>query len=372
MENKKEKRLFKIILLVLIGFFIGVAGMYAIIHFFPTKFKEIINTNTTKIVKDVSITDTGLAEAVDKIYDAVVVVENYKSDIKAASGTGFVYKKDGNKGYILTNNHVISGATDVYVTFTNGKRKEAEVLGADTYADIAVLCIEAFDDMKIATIGNSESAKVGDTVFAVGAPLDSSTYSWTVTRGILSGKDRMIELSSSSTSNVAINDWVMAALQTDAAINSGNSGGPLSNANGEVIGITSLKLVKSGVEGMGFAIPIETAIDYSKKLEKKEQITRPYMGISMYNVIDLNKNYYDYEKITSGVYVAEVEESSPADKAGLKKGDIIIKIDKTEVKNVAYLKYNLYKYSVNDKVKLTIYRNDAEKTINMTLGEKQN
>ena len=364
-----KSKVFSKVSLVILSAFGGALGMYLIIHFFPTKFKEVVSTNTTKVVKDVSITDTGLAEAVDKIYDAVVVVETYKKETKIGSGTGFVYKREGKKGYILTNNHVVSGADRVYVTFTNGKREEAEILGTDSYSDIAVLCISAFDEMKVSSIGSSTSAKVGDTVFAVGAPLDSNTYSWTVTRGILSGKDRMIELSST---NSATSDMIMSAIQTDAAINAGNSGGPLANANGEVIGITSLKLVKNGVEGMGFAIPIETAISYSEKLEKKEKIERPYMGISMYNVSDINSSYYDSDRITAGVYVALVEEGSPAAEAGLEKGDIITKIDDIEVKNVAYLKYNLYKYNAKDKVKFTIYRGTDKKTINMTLGTKEN
>ena len=164
----------------------------------------------------------------------------------------------------------------------------------------------------------------------------------------------------------------MTAIQTDAAINSGNSGGPLANANGEVIGITSMKLVSSGVEGMGFAIPIELATHYAEKLEKKEEVKRPYLGVSMYNVSDINTRYYDSEKIKNGVYIDMVENDSPADKAGLEKGDIIVKLNDDEVTNIAYLKYYLYKYDVGDKVKLTVYRDDDKKTIELTLGENSN
>jgi serine protease Do len=363
----KNKTFLKI-LTVIIVFFAGAVGMYLIIYFFPAEFISTINT--TKVVKDVSITDTGLSEAVDKIYDAVVVVETYVKDELSASGTGFVYKSEDGKGYILTNNHVISGGTKIYVTFTNGKRLLTEVLGSDSYADIAVLSIDSFDDMAVASLGSSEDAKVGDTVFTVGAPLDSA-YSWTVTRGILSGKDRLIEVNSSSSSN-STSDWVMSALQTDAAINSGNSGGPLANANGEVIGITSLKLVKSGVEGMGFAIPIETALDYADKIENNEEIKRPYLGVSMYNISEINTKYYDSDTISAGVYIAKVESSSPAAKAGLKEGDVIVKLNNTDIENVAYLKYNLYKYEVGEKISLTIYRDNEKKTIEVTLGESSN
>lgn len=363
----KHKSFFPKFIIGIISLFIGALGMYLIIYFYPAKFIE--TTNTTKIVKDVSITDTGLSEAVNKIYDAVVVVETYTKDTPTAAGTGFVYKNEDNKGYILTNNHVISGGTKIYVTFTNGKKIEAEVLGSDIYADIAVLRIESFDEMKVATLGSSEEAKVGDTVFAVGAPLDSA-YSWTVTRGILSGKNRLIEVSSTNSNTTS--DWVMSAIQTDAAINSGNSGGPLANANGEVIGITSLKLVKSGVEGMGFAIPIETAIDYATKIVKNEKIVRPYLGVSMYNISEISTKYYNENIIKNGVYIADIEKSSPADKAGLKTGDIIVKLNDTDIESVAFLKYNLYKYNIGEKITLTIYRDDEKKNIEVVLKENSN
>ena len=364
---EKKNNWFIKIIVIIITFFLGAFGMYLLFHFYPNEF--ITATNTTKVVKDVSITDTGLSEAVNKIYDAVVVVETYVRKTVAASGTGFVYKVEDDKAYILTNNHVISGGTKIYVNFTDGKKIEAEVLGSDSYADIAVLSIDSFDSISVASLGSSDNAKVGDTVFAVGAPLDSA-YSWTVTRGILSGKNRLIEVSSSNSNSTS--DWVMSALQTDAAINSGNSGGPLCNANGEVIGITSMKLVKSGVEGMGFAIPIETAIDYSDKIIKNEDIKRPYLGISMYNVTDINKKYYDSSLTTNGVFVADVQKDSPAYKAGIEKGDIIIKLNDTEIESVAYLKYNLYKYNVGEKISLTVIRDDEKEEIEVTLGESGN
>lgn len=364
---KKKNNWFVKILVIIITFFLGAFGMYLLFHFYPNEF--IKTTNTTKVVKDVSITDTGLSEAVNKVYNAVVVVQTYVRKELSASGTGFVYKNEDGKAYILTNNHVISGGTKIYVNFTNGKKIEAEVLGSDTYADIAVLSIDSFDDISVATLGSSDDAKVGDTVFAVGAPLDSA-YSWTVTRGILSGKNRLIEVDSSNSNSTS--DWVMSAIQTDAAINSGNSGGPLCDANGEVVGITSMKLVKSGVEGMGFAIPIETAIDYADKIVKNEDIKRPYLGVSMYNVSDINKKYYDESITTTGVYVADVEKNSPADKAGIKKGDIIVKLNDTDIESVAYLKYNLYKFNIGEKVTLTVVRDDEKQNIEVTLGESGN
>ena len=243
-------------------------------------------------------------------------------------------------------------------------------------ADIAVLSISSSKVISYAEIGSSDKSKLGDTVFTVGAPLDSA-YSWTITRGILSGKDRLVEVSNSSSSSRSIyNDsYMMNVLQTDAAINSGNSGGPLANGNGEVIGITSLKLVSSGVEGMGFAIPIETALKYAEKIINKEEIITPYIGISMLNI---NEAYYYREfrniieeaKIEKGVVVATVENNSSAEKVGLKQGDIIIKIDSEDCKSIAYLRYVLYKHEVGDKIKITYLRDNKENTVTVTLDRK--
>ncbi len=345
--------------------FIGALIMYAVVYFFPTSITE----NVTKLEKDVTVTDTGIADAVEKVYDSVVIVSTYKDNVYSASGTGFVYQKEDNKYYILTNHHVIDGGNKVTVTFTDGKVLETKVVGSDQYADIAVLSLETKEDVKIAPIGKSESTRVGDTAFAVGAPLDSA-YSWTVTRGIVSGKDRMVEVSLDKSSQ---NDYVMKVLQTDAAINSGNSGGPLCNSNGEVIGITSLKLVSSGVEGMGFAIPIESAIKKAEQIIKGETANYPYIGISM---LDLSKAYYSYQyydlikesNLSSGVIVVDVEKGSPASKAGLKSNDIITNINGEEVKNVAYLRYYLYQNNINDEIKLTIFRDGKKQDITVKLG----
>lgn len=345
--------------------FIGALIMYAVVYFFPTSITE----NVTKLEKDVTVTDTGIADAVEKVYDSVVIVSTYKDNVYSASGTGFVYQKEDNKYYILTNHHVIDGGNKVTVTFTDGKVLETKVVGSDQYADIAVLSLETNEDVKIASIGKSESTRVGDTAFAVGAPLDSA-YSWTVTRGIVSGKDRMVEVSLDKSSQ---NDYVMKVLQTDAAINSGNSGGPLCNSNGEVIGITSLKLVSSGVEGMGFAIPIESAIKKAEQIIKGETANYPYIGISM---LDLSKAYYSYQyydlikesNLSSGVIVVDVEKGSPASKAGLKSNDIITNINGEEVKNVAYLRYYLYQNNINDEIKLTIFRDGKKQDITVKLG----
>lgn len=345
----------------IVVFFIGCIIMYAIIYFFPVTLTESV----TKEERNVTITDTGIAEAVDKVYDAVVVVSTYSDDTYVASGTGFVYRHEGDTYYLLTNYHVIEDGNHVTVTFTDGSIVETEIIGFDEYQDIAVLAIESDDEYTVAEIGNNDETRIGDTTFAVGAPLDSA-YSWTVTRGIISGKDRMVEVSMDN------GNYIMKTLQTDAAINSGNSGGPLCNANGEVIGITSLKLVNSGVEGMGFAIPIEDAIAKADDIINGEVSDYPYLGVSMLDFADAYfSQYYSLirkSNLDSGVIVTDVAENSPADNSGIKDNDIIIAMDGKEVPNVAYLRYYLYQHNVGDKVTFKVYRNGDTKDIEVTLG----
>lgn len=305
---------------------------------------------TTKTIKDVTVTDTGIADAVEKVYNSVVTVKNYSRGKLYSTGSGFVFKTDSKYGYILTNYHVINGGSNVNVIFTNNKEEEVNVVGYDEYSDIAVLAVDKDKVINVATTGSSEDMRIGDTTFAVGTPVDSSIYSWSVTRGILSGKNRMVQ----------VDNYVMSVLQTDTAINSGNSGGPLCNSNGEVIGITNMKLASSQIEGMGFAIPIEDALKNAETIISGQKISRPYIGVSIYDAT----NYFSGE---TGLYVEYVEKDGPADKAGLKKGDKIIKVGDVEVNNSSYFRYQLYKYNIGDKVKITVSRNGSEKTLTVTL-----
>ena len=359
MDENLNKKATKNIMSYIIVFLVGCLIMYAVVYFFPVTVTEEL----TKEVRDVTINDTGIAEAVQKVYDAVVVVSTYREGSYIASGTGFVYRQDGDTYYLLTNYHVIENGDNVTVTFTNESVVETEIVGYDEYSDIAVLAIKSDEDLVVVELGDNSLSRVGDTAFAVGAPLDSA-YSWTVTRGIISGKDRFVEVDSNST--------VMKVMQTDAAINSGNSGGPLCNANGEVIGITSLKLVSSGVEGMGFAIPIEDAVEKAEQIIDGEVISYPYIGISM---TDFASAYYTQyyslirkSGLENGVIVISVENDSPAAEGGMKANDIITAIDGEEVTNVAYLKYYLYQHKAGDTVTITVYRDGDTHDLKITLG----
>lgn len=368
MENNSKKGTGKLVaaffISIIIAVLIGAGGLLLLFHFFPDFARDTV-TNITQTQKEVTVTDTGIADAVEKVYDSVVIVETYQRKSLASTGTGFTYKKDGNTYYMLTNYHVIEGGDSVKVLFTSGEKVTATVVGGDKYADIAVLSYQSDKELAVSEIGSTADMRVGDTVFAIGAPLDSSVYSWTVTRGILSGKDRQVEV---STSNSNSSDWIMQVLQTDAAINSGNSGGPLCNSNGQVIGITNMKLVTTGVEGMGFAIPIEEATTYADAIINGEDLSRPYMGIGMADASNqYAASYYGYDTGVVGVLLTEVEAQSPADKAGLKEGDIIVGLGEEEITSVANLRYKLYKYKAGDTVSVKYIRDGKKSSTDITL-----
>ena len=327
---------------------------------------NVVTRNDTQVYEKNS-----LAAAVDKIYDAVAMVSAYQNNTLTSTGSAFVYKTDDNYGYLLTNYHVIDGADSVTLTMSDDTEAEATVLGGDEYLDLAVLRVDRSNVSMVANIGTSEDMNLGDTVFTVGTPMGEE-YRGTVTSGILSGKDRMVSV---SVSNSNSNDWVMRVLQFDASINPGNSGGPLLNANGEVIGICSLKLVDNEIEGMGFAIPIEYAMNHIESLENGEEISWPVLGVSMVNVSDtanLYRNGINIDRnITEGVVVVQAERGSGAYEAGLTTGDVITAIDGKKVEDSAYLRYELYQHQAGDTIKITYIRDGREHTANVTLSASE-
>ena len=344
-KQKKSFSVFKffISLLLILAFFTGALYIW---RYFDNSENHINYSN-----RKVTVDDTGIADAVEKVYDSVVVVENHVDGKLYATGSGFVYKTDNTYGYILTNNHVIASATEVLVKFTNKESVKAEVLGNDEFSDVAVLKVPKKYVRQVAVIGDNNKMRVGDTTFAVGTPLDAKAYSWSVTRGILSGKNRLV---SSGTS-------YMNVLQTDTPINSGNSGGPLCNANGEVIGLTNMKLASDQIEGMGFAIPIETAMDYANEFASGNKVDRPYIGVSIY---DAAESFFSSETY---VMVDGVEQGSPAEKAGIKKGDIITKVEGDTVENSSHFKYKLYEHKVGETIKITVKRDNKEIDVKVKL-----
>lgn len=369
----KEKNKINLVIYLFVAFVLGGLVMYYI-AINTNVYQENKSGNTTNnscraCSGTVIVNDGSLSASVEKIYDAVMMIQNYQNNAIASTGSGFVYKTDDKYGYVLTNHHVISGATKIVLIRSDDKEIEGTVLGSDEYLDLAVVRINKSDVIDTAKIGTSENSKLGDTVFTIGSPLGYE-YRGTVTDGILSGKDRLVTVSLSGSN---INDWVMKVLQTNAAVNPGNSGGPLVNATGEVIGVISLKLVQTEVENMGFAIPIEYAMSHIDSLESGKAIVRPMLGISMLNVTDTYALYRSgimiKDDIKAGVVVVEIAKDSGASKSDLQKGDVVTKINNEKVDNMAYLRYELYKYNVGDKITITYLRDGKEKTTTIQLTE---
>lgn len=387
MENKKSNGVQALVVTAII-ILVVVAGIGVVLNYVPLS--EVFNSQEKvqeKVSKEVTVTDEGIADAVEKLYDATVIVKVSK-DGKSISGwgSGFVYKKDNNDAYILTNHHVVEGAKDIGVEMSNGTLVDSTLVGSDEFSDVAVLKVDASSVLEVAEIGESENLRVGDTVFAIGTPV-SLDYSFTVTRGILSGKNRLVEMKSSSSSSngysffggnreqKSTDTWYMKLLQIDASINSGNSGGPLANCNGEVVGITNSKLSSSysqtSIENIGFAIPIEDALEVASNIEsgKTTNMTdKPSLGVSMTDVSGASANNIDLpNSVKNGAVIVEVMDDSNASRAGLKSGDVIIKYDDYEITDFKHLKYYLFKSKKGDKVKITYLRDGKERTCELTL-----
>lgn len=282
-----------------------------------------------------------------------------------SEGSGVIYTKSGNKGYIVTNNHVVSGSDKIQVMLSNGKTVNARIIGTDATTDLAVLSIDSSYVTQTAEFGDSKSLQAGQTVIAVGSPLGSE-YASTVTQGIISAPARSITTSSANQQTV---------IQTDAAINPGNSGGALVNSAGQVIGINSMKLSQSSdgtsVEGMGFAIPSNEVVTIVNQLVKKGKIVRPQLGVKVIALQGIPSSYRNHLNIKSnlknGIYVDSVTKHSAAAIAGVKAGDVIIKVDNKAVSDVASLHSILYNHKVGDNVNLTVNRNGKEINLRVKL-----
>ena len=360
---------------IIIGIAVGACVTYIIIaNPFASKQEEeqpagILGCQYTSCTNKVTIDNSGISASVEKVYDSVVMIQNYKGKTLQGSGSGFFYKIDKEKGYIMTNQHVVEKSTSLKIRLTNGEIIDGKLLGGDEYLDIAIVSVPVKNVKSVVSIGSTNKLKLGDFVFTIGSPVGEEYFN-TVTSGIISGLNRHVTVSVKSN-----NDWVMDVLQVDAAINPGNSGGPLLNSNGEVIGVNSLKLVDNQIEGMGFSIKIEDAMAHAADLEKGKTIDRPLLGINLINVTDkalLSRyNITVSEEIEYGIVVVSVVDGSGASKSGLKKGDVIIAIDGAKVTDSAYLKYILYKYSPGDKIKIKYLRDGKENTTEVTLTKNE-
>ena len=383
-----SKKIGQLLLIILISFFSGVLGSLTILQLNP---KQETNTQNSTTITQTSVkNENSTTKAVDKVKDAVVSIITYSANSQnslfgygesdtdtnteqvSSQGSGVIYKKDGEYAYIVTNTHVINGAKKVDIRLADGTKVPGEIVGTDTYSDIAVVKISSEKVSAVAEFGDSSQLTVGETAIAIGSPLGSE-YANTVTQGIVSSLNRTVSLKSEDGQAISTK-----AIQTDTAINPGNSGGPLINIQGQVIGITSSKIATNGgtsVEGLGFAIPSNDAIKIIEQLENNGKVTRPALGIQMVNLSNLSTT--DLQKlkmpdgITSGVAVRSVQSNMPAN-GHLEKYDVITKVDGNPITSATELQNALYSHSVGDEMTITYYRNGKEETTTIKLDKSTN
>ena len=339
------------------------------------------NVTQQKVVLDVT---TAVTDAVHKTGDAVVGISNIQktnfwgsaggqksksSSAEAGTGSGVVYKKSGGKAYIVTNNHVIEGASELEVTLSDGTKLPAKLIGSDPWTDLAVITVDGDKVKTVAEFGKSASLKPGEPVIAIGNPLGLQ-FSGSITQGIISGLERTIEVDINKDGQT---DWNTQVIQTDAAINPGNSGGALVNMSGQVIGINSMKIAEAAVEGIGLSIPIDSVIPIITDIEEYGEVKRPFLGVNLASVEEISQYHQQNtlklpNGVTSGVAITGVQSGSPAAKAGIQEFDVIIEMDGEKVNDVVELRQYLYnEKKIGQKVKLTFYRDGKKKTAEVTL-----
>ncbi|WP_338152469.1 S1C family serine protease [Indiicoccus explosivorum] len=327
---------------------------------------------------------TDVTEAVAKAAGAVVGVTNLQTaggfwseseeTQSAGTGSGVIYKKKDGKAYVVTNHHVIDGATEVEVTLADGSKVPARILGSDIWTDLAVLEMDAAKVETVAELGDSSSLTLGEPVIAIGSPLGLNFFG-SITTGVISGMDRIVPVDLNQDSII---DWQAEVLQTDAAINPGNSGGALINLEGQLIGINSMKIATSSVEGIGFAIPINSAVPIISSLENTGVVERPAMGVTLIDVASVPQSYRTSElalppDVTDGVVVESVIADTPAALAGLEPYDVIVSMDGQPITNMLELRQHLYNEKrIGETLTVTAYRNGRQLEFELVLTDSAN
>lgn len=385
--QKFYKKGVKVLVIILIGFLSGALGSFVTLQLYQKQGSTVTNNTTNTVTQTSYKNENATTQAVNKVKDAVVSVITYSANRQnsvfgndetdtdtdsqqvASEGSGVIYKKNGKDAYLVTNTHVIKGASKVDIRLADGTKVPGEIVGSDTFSDIAVVKISSEKVTTVAEFGDSSQLNVGETAIAIGSPLGSE-YANTVTQGIISSLNRNVSLKSEDGQAISTK-----AIQTDTAINPGNSGGPLVNIQGQVIGITSSKIASNGgtsVEGLGFAIPSNDVQNIIKQLESDGKVTRPALGIQMVNLSNVGAN--DLRKLnipsglTSGVVVRSVQSNMPAN-GHLQKYDVITKVDDKEITSSTDLQHALYNHAIGDTIKITYYRNGKEETTSIKLDK---
>jgi serine protease Do len=367
---------------VIIGALVLWLMMPSLVDQLPSKANDVSSSSNKEaqtITQNATAVSTDVTSAVEKVSEAVVGITNIQesnggfwmqqSEQAVGSGSGVIYKIENNKAFIITNYHVVEGANQLEVTLADGSKEEAELIGSDVWTDLAVIVIDAKNIQTVAQFGDSDVLKVGEAVIAIGNPLGLDFYG-SVTQGIVSGKDRSVPVDLDAD---GVSDWTTEVLQTDAAINQGNSGGALVNLAGELIGINSMKIASSTVEGLGFSIPINSAIPIIEELEENGEVKRPTMGISLMDLTEVPAFYQQNtlnipNEVTTGVVVTEIVRGSAADRAGMEAYDVIVEMDGKKIENAIDLRKHLYnEKEVGDTLKIKVYRKGKLQELNLTL-----
>ena len=337
-----------------------------------------VETSTTEAVKEVQdavVSVINLVESEGNIFGFPIpqTETNLEDDfISNGTGSGVIYKVENDLAYVVTNNHVIDGADALEVLMKDGTKKEAQVVGSDVWTDLAVLTMPADGVEVVAEFGDSDNLNVGEPAIAIGSPLGTE-FATSVTQGIISATERTV---ATDVNGDGIIDWDVTAIQTDASINPGNSGGALINIAGKVIGINSMKIAGSNVEGMGFAIPSNDVVRIIAELEAHGEVIRPVLGVSMIDLQQVSASQQRSilnlpEGLTSGVVVADVQDMSAADVAGMESYDIIVKMAGEDVANMVELRKVLYQQDVGSTIQIEFYRDGELQTMDVTLTDGQ-
>lgn len=314
----------------------------------PASSQEISDARNTPVVRAAK----KAGPAVVGITNKAVARDWFNNPVQVeGAGSGVIFRKDG---YIVTNNHVISGASEIIVSLADGRSLAGTVIGADELSDLAVVKVDA-DDLPVAEFANSDDIMVGEPAIAIGNPMGLE-FQGSVTSGVISALNRSLELE----------DRVIKVIQTDASINPGNSGGALLNADGMIIGINSAKIAKDGIEGMGFAIPSNTVKEIIDDLLDDGRVTRPYLGVGLFDKQTAARYGYILN-VDKGVYIENTAPNGPAAKAGLRQGDVILSIGGKEVNRVTEVRNAILEHKTGDTVQVKILRNNVEMTVDVVL-----
>lgn len=370
-SGKRRPGFFSTVAIALISALLGgviavalVPSIYGNIQQAPTHQVVLNNGATTPTIDTEGATKFPVAQIAKATGPAVVGIANFRATgtlfggsslTEVGSGSGFII--DSKNGYIVTNNHVVTGAEKIVVSLADGRNINAKLVGADVRTDLAVVQIADTLNLTATQQGDSSKLQVGEPVVAIGNP-GGQEFARSVTTGVISATNRILEIEGEASFNL---------IQTDAAINPGNSGGPLVNYQGQVIGINSAKNQEPGFEGMGFAIPISDALPTIKQLIEKGYASHPGLNVQ----IDprYTAEYASQKGWPAGAYVAKVTQGGPAEKAGIRTGDVLTKIKGTDIKNSLGLTRELFKYKPGDTITVTVFRDNKTVDVSVMLAE---